>query len=97
MDSPAPTDTLSLSLRAWPVNNSNANSLPSLIPRISEQRGHFRKITEEGLLEEIKATESSDDAINVDQPQEEEAGVDDARSRKEEVLLAREEIAKHIT
>ncbi|KAH0565172.1 hypothetical protein GP486_001436 [Trichoglossum hirsutum] len=96
MDSPAPTNTLSLSLRAWPASNASANSLSSLIPRINEQRGHFRHVTEEGLLEEIKAAESSDDTTKLEETQEEGAGVDDTRSRKEELLLAREEIAKQI-
>jgi mediator of RNA polymerase II transcription subunit 17 len=96
MDSPAPTDSLSLSLRAWPANNPNANSLSSLIPRINEQRGHFRHVTEESLLEEIKAAESNDGTMEMEETQEGDAGVEDTRSRKEEVLLAREEIAKQI-
>ncbi|KAH0543678.1 hypothetical protein FGG08_001993 [Glutinoglossum americanum] len=97
MDSSAPADTLSLSLRAWPVGNTNTNSLSSLIPRINEQRGHFRHITEQSLLEEIEAAESSGDAVKLDESKRGDAEVDDARSRKEEVLLAREEIAKQIT
>src|SRR4051812_25323310 len=96
MDSSAPTNTLSLSLRAWPANDTNANSLPSLIPRINEQRGHFRHITEESLLAEIKAAESNDGTMDMGESQEGDTRVEDARSRKEEVRLAREEIAMEI-
>ena len=96
MDSSVPTDTLSLSLRAWPEYNTSAGSLSSIIPRIGQQRGHIRNITEEGLLEEIRAAETDDGAMKVDEPQEGDAGVEDAQSRMDEVLHARQEIVKQI-
>ncbi|KAI9782595.1 MAG: RNA polymerase II mediator complex subunit [Geoglossum umbratile] len=89
-------DTLSLSLRAWPEYNTNASSLSSIIPRISQQRGHIRNITEEGLLEEIKAAESGDDAVEVGESQEGDAGVDQSKSRMDEILRARQEMLKQI-
>jgi mediator of RNA polymerase II transcription subunit 17, fungi type len=96
MDSSASTDTLSLSLRAWPEYNVNASSLSSIIPRISQQRGHIRNITEEGLLEEIKAAEADDHTAKVGELQEGNTGVDHAPSRVDEVLRARQEIIKQI-
>jgi mediator of RNA polymerase II transcription subunit 17 len=96
MDASVPTDTLSLSLRAWPEYNTNASSLSSIIPRISQQRGHIRNITEEGLLEEIKAAETGDDAVEVGESQEGDAGADQSKSRMDEILRARQEMLKQI-
>ncbi|KAI9769956.1 MAG: RNA polymerase II mediator complex subunit [Geoglossum simile] len=96
MECSASTDTLSLSLRAWPEYNVNASSLSSIIPRISQQRGHIRNITEEGLLEEIKAAETDDHTANVGEPQEGVTRVDHTPSRMDEVLRARQEIVKQI-
>ncbi|KAI9795606.1 MAG: RNA polymerase II mediator complex subunit [Piccolia ochrophora] len=91
-------DPLTLSLRAWPKEDPQAKSLSRLIPRINDQRGNFRNITEEGLQEEIRVLQAGGDSA---QPDTDEAGGvdakdDDASVRKEEVMAAREEIVKQI-
>ncbi|KAF3901901.1 hypothetical protein ABW21_db0203957 [Orbilia brochopaga] len=48
---------LLLSLASWPEPNPHATSLSSLIPRIQNERGSFKNVSEEGLLEEIAAAE----------------------------------------
>ncbi|KAF2843625.1 hypothetical protein M501DRAFT_985724 [Patellaria atrata CBS 101060] len=44
---------LPLALRAWPTEDKDANSIQTLISRISQQHRHARHVTEKGLLEEI--------------------------------------------
>jgi mediator of RNA polymerase II transcription subunit 17 len=51
------TGDLQISLRAWPSDDPNANSLPPLIERINKQRGDFRNITEQSLEQEIRDLE----------------------------------------
>ncbi len=84
---------LSLSLRSWPTEDPSSQSLPSKIARINVQKGSFRNITEESLQEEIRALEAGE-TWAVD-GEENDAG-QDAKSRREEIVAAREEIIKQV-
>jgi mediator of RNA polymerase II transcription subunit 17 len=46
-------DPLLLSLRSWPEDDAESQSLASLISRIQAQRGHFRDVDETILEAEI--------------------------------------------
>ncbi|KZF22695.1 hypothetical protein L228DRAFT_247063 [Xylona heveae TC161] len=90
-------DGLSLPLRPSPVQDSRSDSLPSLIARINDQRGHFRSVTEDGLRTEIDTGEGRGE-----RPYDEENGSAeddpiDAKGRREDVLAAREEMVKYIS
>ncbi|KAI4108484.1 MAG: hypothetical protein L6R37_001088 [Teloschistes peruensis] len=88
---------LSVSLRAWPSDDKTTESLPFLIARINEQRGSFRNITEASLEEEIRASDADDsktlDGIEMDEEAEDD---NDAKSKGEELAVAREEIIKQV-
>lgn len=90
------TEKVSLSLRAWPTEDTNAESLSSLIARINEQRGGFRNITEQSLEEEIRAQEAGESTV--DETSADPIGLDetDLKSRREEVIEARDEILKQV-
>ena len=89
-------DPISISLRAWPAQDAGKETLPSLISRINEQRGSFRNITESKLEEEAQAANISEASIE-DQTNA-LSGVDsqDAKTRREEMSTAREEILKQV-
>ncbi|MCJ1425171.1 RNA polymerase II mediator complex subunit [Sticta canariensis] len=89
-------DPISISLRAWPAQDAGKEALPSLISRINEQRGSFRNITESKLEEEAQAANISQASIE-DQTNS-LSGVDsqDAKTRREEMSTAREEILKQV-
>lgn len=99
MDSTISTmaNQLSVSLRAWPSDDKTTESLPFLIARINEQRGSFRNITEASLEEEIRASDADDsktlDGIEMDEEAEDD---NDAKSKGEELAVAREEIIKQV-
>ncbi len=92
----ADTDTLSLSLRAWPTKDPKLESLPTLIPRINEQRGAFKNVTEESLEDEIRALEAGV-VQSLDREIESEKGaVQVGRTAREDILAARENILKQV-
>ncbi|KAK6543281.1 RNA polymerase II mediator complex subunit [Orbilia ellipsospora] len=51
------SQSLLLALASWPDPDPRTSSLSSLIPRIQSERGPFKNVTEESLLEEIAAAE----------------------------------------
>lgn len=85
-----------LSLRPWPRERPEANSLPYLIGRIHEQRGHFRNITEKGLIELIQAEGNGEVEAN-EMDSEDEGGLErDIERRQKEVYEARGEMIRYI-
>jgi len=86
----------SLSLRAWPTKNPNLDALPNLIPRINEQRGAFRNVTEEGLEEEIRASEAGEVHAGPRENEEQLPAVQDTKGKREEILATRDEILKQV-
>lgn len=91
-------EPLTLSLRPWPKEDPNANSLPSLLQRIIQQKGHFRNVTEKSLEREIRALEarkSSSEASDV-QSDDGDASRKDESRRDEGAVAAREEILKEV-
>lgn len=90
-------ESLSLSLRAWPTKDSNSESLPYLIPRINEQRGAFRNVTEHGLEEEIRALEAGEGEAAEDGDAELTGdAAEDSKTKREEILAAREDVLKQV-
>ena len=89
------TDSLLLSLRASQKVDPEKDSLPFLISRITEQRGSFRNITEQSLREEIRAQEIGQ-ADTIEESEEVEH-VQDAKSRREELATARDEMLRQVT
>lgn len=88
------TEIFPLSLRASPKVDPDKESLPYLISRINDERGSFRNITEESLEEEIRA---GDDG-NLDSLGEAvgEDGVQDVKSRQEEIAEARQHMITQV-
>lgn len=89
-------EPLSLSLQAFPPVDKEKESLEYLIRRVNNQGGSFRNITEQSLEEEIRELDTGGE----NEEQEDvvatvEAG-EDAKTKKEEVSKAREEILKHV-
>ncbi|KAI9782781.1 MAG: RNA polymerase II mediator complex subunit [Candelina submexicana] len=87
------SEALSLSLRSWPKEDPDSQSLPSKISRINAQKGSFRNITEESLEEEIRALEAGE-THGKDEDATDEA--QSAKGRREEITAAREEIVKQV-
>lgn len=89
-------DQSSISLRAWPTDDSSKDTLSHIISRINHERGSFRNITEDKLVEEIKATNNEradlDDQSSISHPND----VQDDKIRREEVLAVREEVLKYM-
>ncbi|KAL9028547.1 MAG: hypothetical protein Q9196_003098 [Gyalolechia fulgens] len=91
-------DPLSISLRAWPPQDKSKESVPYLISRINGQRGSFRNITEASLEEEVRSVEAGEvDTIEgtKDEPATEDG--QDATTKGDDVVKAREEIIKQIS
>ncbi len=88
------TQSLSLSLQAFPPPERDKESLQYLIQRINDQRGSFRNVSEQSLEDEIRDVkaepESDDHAYLPDNTKND----DDTDTKKEEVVKAREEILK---
>ncbi|KAF3939630.1 hypothetical protein ABW19_dt0203354 [Dactylella cylindrospora] len=93
-------EQLLLSLASWPEPNPVATSLSSLIPRIQNERGQFKNVTEEGLMEEISAAEKQqtqdddgneaskdDDQINAPVADEQQPNQRDALALKRQELI----------
>lgn len=92
-------EKVSLSLRVWPTKDAAAESLPFLISRINEQRGGFCNITEQSLEEEIRAQDAGESTVDktvLSSAKPIEQDDKDLKSRKEEVIEARDEILKNI-
>lgn len=84
------TDSFSLPLRPVTNNDSTKNSLPVRIAQINSQRGSFRNVTEQSLLEEIEAAK----AQGTVEEDEEINGTDDedAPDRQEQLMKSRTEM-----
>jgi len=89
-------EPLSLSLRAWPTKDPSLDTLPNLIPRINEQRGAFRNVTEEGLEQEIQASEAGEVHAGSLDDDPQSSAAQDAKGKREEILATREEILKQV-
>ncbi|TKA72291.1 hypothetical protein B0A49_05700, partial [Cryomyces minteri] len=86
--------SLALSLRPPSTEDANTESLQYLIPRIFQQRGHFRHVNEKMLQEEIVALESGEP--QADEQADDTAKERDTKSRREELLEAKTEMIKYI-
>lgn len=93
---PAMASLPSVSLRAWPANDPSKETLPFIIARVNQERGSFRNVTEELLEEEIKALKTHKFDREEEPAVSQTIGAQDAKSRSDELSLAREEILKHI-
>lgn len=89
-------EKVALALRAWPTKEATSESLPSLISRINEQRGGFRNITEQSLEEEIRAQDAGESTVDEASTKPIKHDKKDLKSRREEVIEARDEILKHV-
>ncbi|KAA8902481.1 subunit 17 of mediator complex-domain-containing protein [Sphaerosporella brunnea] len=63
--------SLQLSLRTWPGDDSADTAISSLIPRIQQQRGHFKDINEALLSDEVAAGNGDEDRMDLDVPEAE--------------------------
>jgi len=80
-----------ISLRTWPSKDGNAtDALPSLIQRINAERGGFRGLTEESLLQEIAEAEAGKEEDSSDEEQDE----DD--EKPDRLQIAREEMLRQL-
>lgn len=89
-------DQLSLSLQAFPTVDKDKESLKYLISRINQQRGSFRKVTEQTLEEEIQAQEAGRSDTEDQDVVETVEEVEDVKTKQEEVTKAREDMIKQI-
>jgi hypothetical protein len=80
-----------ISLRAWPSKDDKAVPLSSLISRISNERGSFREVTEEGLAEELKKDEAGIDSSK-DYGGSEVEDIEEEPDRLNELMIAQGEI-----
>ncbi|KAK2759999.1 RNA polymerase II mediator complex subunit [Arachnomyces sp. PD_36] len=83
-------DSFPLPLRPTAKPDSTKNSLPIRIAQINNQRGSFRNVTEQSLLEEIEAAKargSLEEEENLDFTDK-----DDAPDRQEQLMKSRTEI-----
>lgn len=83
-----------LSLRPWPTKDDGRSALPTLISRINAERGEFRNLTEEDLLEEIAKAEQLD--TEADNEEGETEDEDEAPDRLKEVMDAKAEMLGQI-
>lgn len=82
--------TTTTSLRPLPVKDEVDTSVPLLVQRIIQERGHFKNVTEQTLLEESAAEDQDEDSDKdldevSDKPQTWEA-------RRSELAIARADI-----
>ena len=87
---------ITVSLQAPIAPNPEKNSLQYLISRINEQKGSFRNVTEESLEEEIHNGQATEVALEDDDHMDTGEEVEDAKTKKERVREAREEMLKSI-
>ncbi|OBT63771.1 hypothetical protein VE03_06927 [Pseudogymnoascus sp. 23342-1-I1] len=84
-------DNFPMSLRPWPTKEANGSALPTLISRINAERGQFRNLTEEDLLEEIAKGEENEAAADNDEMSTEDE-IEAAPDRQKEVMDAKAEM-----
>lgn len=89
-------DQLSISLQAFPTVDKDKESLKYLIARINQQKGSFRNVTEQSLEEEIQAEEAGQPETDDQHVLETVEEVEDAKTKQEEVIKAREDMIKQI-
>ena len=89
-------DQLSIFLQAFPTVDKDKESLKYLIARINQQKGSFRNVTEQSLEEEIQAEEAGKTETDDQDVLETVEEVEDAKTKQEEVIKAREDIIKQI-
>ena len=88
-----------ISLQPPASTDENQKSLSYLIARINEQKGSFRNVTEESLLEEIEGG-PEDEAIEIDEEDDDEEARDefeDAKPKRERFTKARAEMLKQVS
>ena len=90
------TESLCLSLQAFPSVDKDKQSLQYLISRINDQKGSFRNVTEESLEEEIQVLNTGETGNGQDEGLETVDGPEDLKSKKEEISTARKEILQQI-
>ncbi|KAG9941541.1 hypothetical protein KCU85_g9572, partial [Aureobasidium melanogenum] len=80
-----------------PRDDSEADSLLSILGRIHDERGHFRHITEQGLQAEIAANDNDEESSETD---DDEDGADpdglEEKDRREQLWTARAEMRQHV-
>ncbi|KAH0172339.1 hypothetical protein KCU86_g16846, partial [Aureobasidium melanogenum] len=80
-----------------PRDDSEADSLLSILGRIHDERGHFRHITEQGLQAEIAANENDEESSETD---DDDDGADadglEEKDRREQLWAARAEMRQHV-
>ena len=87
---------ITVSLQAPVAPNPEKNSLQYLISRINEQKGSFRNVAEESLEEEIHNGEAGEVALEDDDHMDTGEVVEDAKTKRERLTKAREEMLKSI-
>ena len=90
------TDLLSIALQAFPPPDKNKDSLQYLIARINAQRGSFRNVTEQSLLEEIRQSEDNGESSGQLEVSETKTDVGEDGPKKEDIATAREEMLKQV-
>jgi mediator of RNA polymerase II transcription subunit 17, fungi type len=85
------TGQFPISIRAWPPKDDNAVPLSSLISRINNERGGFREVSEESLIEELKRDEAGLDLSKDDQESEDE-DAEEVSDQLKDLMKARGEI-----
>lgn len=91
------TGHIPVSLQAFLTVDKDKDSIQYLISRVNQQRGSFRHLTEQSLLEEIKAQDAGNEGdIEQDTADKVEDGAEDLKSKREEISAAREQILKQI-
>ncbi|KAF2813798.1 uncharacterized protein BDZ99DRAFT_495421 [Mytilinidion resinicola] len=83
------SESLPVSLRPWPTQDSSSDDLQLQFARLFQQRGHFRHITEEGLKEEIATAKDGPDDVMEGVEEDEEAPAQDEKERYEEIMKAK--------
>lgn len=80
-----------------PRDDSEADSLLSILGRIHDERGHFRHITEQGLQAEIAANENDEESSETDDDEDgAEADGQEEKDRREQLWAARAEMRQHV-
>ncbi len=86
-------NTLLPSLSPWPTKEEQVVRLQEVIGRIFAERGHFRNITEESLLEEISRQKLEEAPTTlVDSSDVEGETQDDSDDKPQNVYAARSEV-----
>jgi len=83
------SDSLPVSLRPWPAQDSSSEDLQLQLARLFQQRGHFRHITQEGLEEEIATAKDGSADVMEGVEEEEAATAQDVTERRAEIMAAK--------